>query len=66
MGGLKGCVGMISIEQVEISDNPVNTNQSFLLKVILIEIMATWNDTKVVTWSSLSSISWDKVKRKIF
>lgn len=58
---------MLIISAVEYSKNPVNTGEALLIKVTVSEIMAYWSDlNNIKIWSDLSTITWDKVERKIF
>lgn len=57
---------MIKVESVEISKNPVATNEAFLIKVTAREVLATWNDVKLKTWGEIKNKTWEQIKRKIF
>lgn len=57
---------MIIIENVEISKNPVNTGEVFIISILLEEIMATFYDLSQVTWDNVDYKTWDQVKRKYF
>jgi hypothetical protein len=57
---------MIQITNVEISKNPVSTGETFIISVTANEVIATWADVKNTLWSTLKSLTWDRVKRKFF
>lgn len=57
---------MLIINKIEYSKAPVKTNEAFLISITITEETATWNDVKANIWSTFKSLTWDKVKRKIF
>ncbi len=57
---------MIVIEKVELSKNPVEIQEPFLLKITCKEELATWSDTASKKWGELQNHTWDDVYRKMF
>lgn len=57
---------MIVVDNIELSKNPVDTGETFIIKIELHEEMATWQDARNKTWSNMLLTTWDKFKRKIF
>lgn len=57
---------MIEINKIEYSKNPTKTGETFLISVSVTETYATWNDLKSKALNVIKSLSWGKVKRKIF
>lgn len=57
---------MLKINNVEISKNPVKTNETFIISVSITEEFATWTDVKSKTLSEILKATWDNIKAKIF
>lgn len=57
---------MLLIQSVEFSNNPVNTNQAFIIKITISEVMAIWNDLNTNTWDSLNTKTWTNVEDKYY
>ncbi len=57
---------MIIIDNVELSKNPVTTSEVFIIKVTAREVMANWEDTKLIKWENFETKTWNMLKRKIF
>lgn len=50
----------IKIESVEITPNPVNTNEQFIISVKVTQ--STWAWLKKFTWNTLKKITWDQIR----
>jgi hypothetical protein len=57
---------MLVIESIEYSENPISIKEACLMSIALTEIFALWSDVTSTTWETLSTCTWDDMKRKIF
>jgi hypothetical protein len=53
---------MLTIDNVEISKNPILTNEVFLIQVTVTETLTKWSDVKAHTWGTLKAKTWGEVK----
>lgn len=50
----------IKIESVEITPNPVNTNEQFIISIKVTQ--TTWDKIKKLTWNALKRFTWGQVE----
>ncbi|GEM_PF-2446102 len=53
---------MIQIENVELSKSSVQTNEVFIIKITVSEVLGTWADIKPEDWQTFKGKTWGTAK----
>lgn len=57
---------MIIIDNIELSNNTVKTNEAFIIKITAHEVLAKWDDLNPDEWQTTKAKTWNSIKDGIW